>query len=122
MLPDADGVLRARWRTGWSPCDESWMFLKSLRPGQAVTGTVTGIADTVVFVDVDGFTARVRRPELSWRSFASASDLAPVGGQVTAAVLGVNLVREELQLSLRALRDNRWRNCPPTSASRSAAW
>ncbi|WP_073813561.1 S1 RNA-binding domain-containing protein [Kitasatospora sp. CB01950] len=29
-----------------------------------------------------------------------------MGGQVTAAVLGADLVREELQLSLRALQDN----------------
>ncbi|MFF0295789.1 S1 RNA-binding domain-containing protein [Kitasatospora sp. NPDC004614] len=105
-LPDEDGVLRARWRTTWSPCDETWMFLKSLRPGQAVTGTVTGIADTVVFVDVGGFTARLRQPELSWRSISDPSDLVEVGQEVTAAVLGADLAREELYLSLRALQDN----------------
>ncbi|MGW4381318.1 S1 RNA-binding domain-containing protein [Kitasatospora sp. NPDC004531] len=106
VLPDPDGVLRARWRTTWSPCDETWAFLKSLRPGQAVTGTVVEIADTVVFVDVGGFTARIRRPELSWRWSGAVEDRVRVGQEITAAVLGTDLVREELHLSPRALEDN----------------
>ncbi|MFD8482517.1 S1 RNA-binding domain-containing protein [Kitasatospora sp. NPDC059673] len=106
VLPDADGVLRARWRTTWSPCDRTWAFLSALRPGQVVTGTVTGVADTVTFVDVDGFTARIRQPELSWRPLRHPSDLVPVGQEVTAEVLGTDLVREELYLSLKALQDN----------------
>ncbi|MFD5565718.1 S1 RNA-binding domain-containing protein [Kitasatospora griseola] len=106
VLPDPDGVLRARWRTIWSPCDRTWAFLNALRPGQAVTGTVTGIADTVTFVDVDGFTARIRQPELSWRWIGDPSAVVAVGRQVTATVLGADLVREELYLSLKALQDN----------------
>ncbi|MFD7642539.1 S1 RNA-binding domain-containing protein [Kitasatospora sp. NPDC059795] len=82
------------------------MFLKSLRPGQAVTGAVIEIADTVVFVDVDGFTARIRQPELSWRWIGTPEDLVRVGQEITAAVLGTDLVREELYLSPRALQDN----------------
>ncbi|MFJ8438486.1 S1 RNA-binding domain-containing protein [Kitasatospora griseola] len=77
-----------------------------MRPGQAVTGTVTGIADTVAFVDVDGFTARIRQPELAWRWVGDPSSVLAVGQEVTAAVLGADLVREELYLSLKATEEN----------------
>lgn len=39
VLPDPDGVLRARWRTNPTPRDHEWMFLNSLRRGRTVTGT-----------------------------------------------------------------------------------
>ncbi|KDN86215.1 hypothetical protein KCH_20320 [Kitasatospora cheerisanensis KCTC 2395] len=104
VLVDEDGVLRAGWRTPWTPCDETWAFLAALRPGQTVSGTVTGFADTVAFVDVDGFPARIRQPELSWPPFPDPAEL--VGREVTAQVLQVDLVREELYLSLRALQQN----------------
>jgi small subunit ribosomal protein S1 len=41
VLPDNDGVMRARWGNPPAPSDRHWAFLKTLRPGQAVTGTVT---------------------------------------------------------------------------------
>ncbi|MFE3148650.1 hypothetical protein ACFXJ6_18645 [Streptomyces sp. NPDC059218] len=46
VLPDSDGILRARWRTEPKPSDRDWSFLKALRRGQIVTGTVK-------FLDVD---------------------------------------------------------------------
>ncbi|NEE29431.1 RNA-binding protein, partial [Streptomyces sp. SID7982] len=53
VLPDSDGVLRARWQTEPAPGDRDWAFLKTLRRGQVVTGTVTTIATFgVTFVDI----------------------------------------------------------------------
>ncbi|MFG2694474.1 S1 RNA-binding domain-containing protein [Kitasatospora sp. NPDC048407] len=107
VRPDEDGVLRARWRTTWSPCDQAWAFLKSVRPGQVVTGTVTEIADFhVTFVDVDGFTAMINVPELSWRPLDHPSDVVSAGQEITAEVLDVDLTRERLSLSLKALQEN----------------
>ncbi|MFG3408722.1 hypothetical protein [Streptomyces sp. NPDC048142] len=55
VLPDSDGVLRARWQTEPTPSDRDWAFLKTLRRGQVVTGTVTTIASFgVTFVDMGG--------------------------------------------------------------------
>ncbi|MBP5872007.1 RNA-binding protein [Streptomyces sp. LBUM 1486] len=97
VLPDNDGVLRARWRTDPTPSDLHWALLKSLYRGKVVTGTVSGIADRgVTFVDIDGFTARTRPDHLS--------DTVPVGREVTAEVLEVDMVRERVLLSLTTRR------------------
>ncbi|MFJ8142708.1 S1 RNA-binding domain-containing protein [Streptomyces sp. NPDC096013] len=109
VLPDSDGVLRARWQTEPTPSDRDWAFLKTLRRGQAVTGTVTTIATFgVTFVDIGGFTAMINIPELSWRPFDHPSDVVSIGQEVTAEVLDVDMVRERVPLSLRAVQEDPW--------------
>ncbi|MGW4820339.1 S1 RNA-binding domain-containing protein [Streptomyces sp. NPDC004227] len=105
VLPDSDGVLRARWRTEQTPSDRDWAFLKTLRRGQIVTGVVTVIADFgVTFVDIGGFTAMINIPELSWRRINHPSDVVTVGQEISAEVLDVDMVRERVPLSLKALQ------------------
>ncbi|MFD5083935.1 S1 RNA-binding domain-containing protein [Kitasatospora sp. NPDC058406] len=107
VLPDGDGVLRARWRTEPTPSDRDWAFLKTLRRGQSVTGTVTEIASFgVTFVDIGGFTAMINIPELSWRPIGHPSATVAVGQQITAEILDVDLVRERVPLSLKALQED----------------
>ncbi|MGW7262239.1 S1 RNA-binding domain-containing protein [Streptomyces sp. NPDC054842] len=105
VLPDSDGVLRARWQTEPTPSDRDWAFLKTLRRGQVVTGRVTTIASFgVTFVDIGGFTAMINIPELSWRRINHPSDVVSVGQEITAEVLDVDMVRERVPLSLKALQ------------------
>ncbi|MGW1404055.1 S1 RNA-binding domain-containing protein [Streptomyces sp. NPDC002405] len=109
VLPDSDGVLRARWQTEPTPSDRDWAFLKTLRRGQVVTGTVTTIASFgVTCVDIGGFTAMINIPELSWRPINHPSDVVSVGQQITAEVLDVDMVRERVPLSLRAVQEDPW--------------
>ncbi|MEV7443243.1 S1 RNA-binding domain-containing protein [Streptomyces sp. NPDC091204] len=108
VMPDADGVVRARWRTEPTPSDRNWAFLETqaLRRGQVVTGTVIHIADFgVTFVDIGGFTAMINIPELSWLPFDYPSEVVSVGQQVTAKILDVDPVRERVSLSLKALQE-----------------
>ncbi|MHB9853258.1 S1 RNA-binding domain-containing protein [Streptomyces krungchingensis] len=107
VLTDRDGVLRARWRTGQTPSDRDWAFLKTLRRGQTVTGVVTRIASFgVTFVDIGGFTAMINLPELSRRHIAHPSDVVTVGQEISAKILDVDMVRERVSLSLSALADD----------------
>ncbi|WP_424922623.1 S1 RNA-binding domain-containing protein [Streptomyces sp. wa53] len=109
VLPDSDGVLRARWQTEPTPSDRDWAFLKTLRRGQVVTGTVTTIASFgVTFVDIGGFTAMINIPELSWRPFSHPSDVVSVGQEITAEVLDVDMIWERVPLSLRAVQEDPW--------------
>ena len=109
VLPDSDGVLRARWQTEPTPSDRNWAFLKTLRRGQVVTGTVQTIAGFgVTFVDIGGFTAMINIPELSWRPFNHPSDVVSVGQKITAEVLDVDMIRERVPLSLRAVQEDPW--------------
>ncbi|EHR60329.1 S1 RNA-binding domain-containing protein [Saccharomonospora cyanea] len=105
VMPDSDGVLRARWRTERTPDDRDWAFLRTLRRGQIVTGVVTEIADFgVTFVDIGGFTAMINVPELSWRRVDHPSDVVTVGQEISAEILDVDMVRERVSLSLKALQ------------------
>ncbi|KOG37197.1 S1 RNA-binding domain-containing protein [Streptomyces resistomycificus] len=105
VLPDNDGVLRARWRTEPTPSDRNWAFLKTLRVGDVCTGTVTEIACSgVTSVDIGGFTARIDLPELSRRHVDHPADAVRVGRRISAEILEVDLVRERVRLSPRTLR------------------
>ncbi|MGW6742985.1 S1 RNA-binding domain-containing protein [Streptomyces sp. NPDC055025] len=104
VMPDSDGVVRARWRTEPTPSDRNWAFLKTLRRGEIVTGTVTHIASFgVTFVDIGGFEAMINIPELSWRHINHPSDVVSVGQEVNAEILDVDPIRERVALSLRTL-------------------
>ncbi|WP_405575337.1 S1 RNA-binding domain-containing protein [Streptomyces sp. NBC_01167] len=107
VLPDSDGVLRARWRTDPTPSDRNWAFLKTLRRGEICSVTVTEIAGFgVTFVDIGGFTAMINIPELSWRRINHPADIVSVGQRISAEILDVDLVRERVSLSLKALQQD----------------
>ena len=107
VLPDRDGVVRARWRTEPTSSDRNWALLKTLHRGEIVTGTVTRIASFfVTFVDIGGFEAMINVPELSWRPINHPSDVVSVGQEVRAEILDVDPVRERVALSLKALRED----------------
>ncbi|WP_224274819.1 S1 RNA-binding domain-containing protein [Streptomyces sp. LS1784] len=107
VLPDSDGVLRARWRTEPTPSDRDWAFLKTLRRGRTCTGTVTEIAGFgVTFVDIGGFTAVINIPEISWRHIDHPADILTVGQEITAEILDVDMARERVSLSLKALQED----------------
>lgn len=107
VLPDSDGVLRARWRTEPTPSDRHWAILKTLRSGQICTGTVIEIASFgVTFVDIGGFTAMINIPELSWRRIDHPSDVVAVGQEITVEILGVDMAWQQVQLSLKSLQED----------------
>ncbi|MFI1283856.1 S1 RNA-binding domain-containing protein [Streptomyces sp. NPDC020858] len=114
VLPDADGVVRARRRTNRTPADERRTLLGSLRVGDVVTGTVaSGLDDVGVHVDLDhergsalGF---LRVPEMSWEHFESVDDVAPIGRRIRAEVLHVDWGGERVSLSVKALHPDPWR-------------
>ncbi|MFF0504884.1 S1 RNA-binding domain-containing protein [Streptomyces fimicarius] len=107
VMPDADGVLRARWGNEPTPSDRRWALLRTLRPGQIVSGTVTHIASFgVTFVDIGGFEAMINIPELSWRRFEHPSDVVSVGEVIEAEVLGVEFLPERVSLSLKSLHED----------------
>jgi small subunit ribosomal protein S1 len=85
--------------------DRDVAFLQSLRRGQTITGTVTQIATFgVTFVDIGGYTAMINIPELSWRPIGHPSDAVTVGQTITTEILDVDLSRERVSLSLKALQ------------------
>ncbi|WP_307835471.1 S1 RNA-binding domain-containing protein [Streptomyces adelaidensis] len=89
---------------------ELWAFLKGLRLGEVLSGTVASIESFGVFVALDdgpehpvfpgvGF---ITVPELSWRHIDAVSDVARVGQRVTCEFLQFDTWNGEARLSLRA--------------------
>ncbi|GAA4485274.1 hypothetical protein GCM10023191_009710 [Actinoallomurus oryzae] len=89
---------------------ELWAFLKSLRPGEMLSGVVADVQRFGVFVTLDdgpphpvypgvGF---VTTPELSWRHFDDLSEVVEVGQRVTGSFLYFDTPNGEARLSLRA--------------------
>ncbi|MFD7785080.1 S1 RNA-binding domain-containing protein [Streptomyces nojiriensis] len=116
VLPDADGVVRARWRTNRTPADERRTLLGSLRTGDVVTGTVaSGLDDVGVHVHLDVERERdrplgfLRVPEMSWEYFEDVAEVAPIGRRIRAEVLHVDLEWERVALSVKALSPDPWR-------------
>ncbi|MEO6087447.1 MAG: S1 RNA-binding domain-containing protein [Umezawaea sp.] len=86
-------------------------FLRSLRYGEVLSGTVAVIERFGVFVALDdgpdhpvfpgvGF---ITIPELSWRRFEAATDVVQVGQRVSCVFLQFDTWNSEARLSLRAL-------------------
>ncbi|MET8340402.1 S1 RNA-binding domain-containing protein [Streptosporangium canum] len=87
-----------------------WAYLKALRPGQRLSGTVAAIERFGVFVDLDdgpdhpvfpgvGF---ITMPELSWRRFEDPSEVVSVGERISCEVLTFDTHNGEARVSLRA--------------------
>ncbi|MGH3390956.1 MAG: S1 RNA-binding domain-containing protein [Actinomadura sp.] len=60
----------------------------------------------MTFVDIGGVTAMINIPELSWRPFNHPSEVLTVGQEITAQILDVDMVRERVTLSLKALQED----------------
>lgn len=89
-------------------------FLTGHRPGDIVSGTVTGIHNFGVFVALDGEpvplvtgysgTGFIRIPELSWTRISAPTDVVAIGQRVTGEVLGLDADRGEVFVSLKGLQ------------------
>ncbi|OEV37774.1 hypothetical protein HS99_0024585 [Kitasatospora aureofaciens] len=113
VLPDEDGVLRARWRTNPTRADRRRNFLRTIRKGEIRTGRVAATPRFGVFVDLDDDLGRatgfINIPELSWTHFDAITDVVQVGQEIRFEVLAVDLEREQVALSLKATQEDPWR-------------
>ncbi|MFR9796254.1 S1 RNA-binding domain-containing protein [Streptomyces sp. MS06] len=107
--PEA-GRVRLSMAAAESP--ELWAFLKRLRRGEILAGTVASVERFGVFVELDdgpehpvypgvGF---ITYPELSWRRFDAVSEVVEVGQRVSCEFLQFDTWNGEARLSLRATR------------------
>ncbi|WP_329237256.1 S1 RNA-binding domain-containing protein [Actinoallomurus sp. NBC_01490] len=87
-----------------------WAYLKALRPGQRLSGTVVAIERFGVFVDLDdgpdhpvfpgvGF---ITIPELSWQRGEDPSETVSTGQHITCEFLAFDTYNGEARLSRRA--------------------
>ncbi|MFK4223316.1 S1 RNA-binding domain-containing protein [Streptomyces sp. NPDC019890] len=84
--------------------EERLDFLQGLERGQVVAGVVSHIASFgVTFVELGGVEAQMNIPEVSWSPVDSPADVIREGQELPFTVLGVDMSRERVSLSLKDL-------------------
>lgn len=83
-------------------------LISELKPGEVRSGYVINLADFGAFVDIGGADGLVHLSEISWKRISHPRDLLKVGQKVEVKVLGVDLDRKRISLSLRELEDDPW--------------
>lgn len=84
--------------------------LKKIKPNDILKGTVSGIAPFGVFVDIDGIEGLVHISEVGWEKVENLSDLFKVSEKVEVLVLEVNDTEGKLNLSIKRLTPDPWKN------------
>ncbi len=82
--------------------------LQELDEGSVVTGTVVNLTDFGAFVSLDGVDGLIHKSELSWDNIEDPSSIVSVGDEVDVKVKDVDVERERISLSLRALQPSPW--------------
>jgi small subunit ribosomal protein S1 len=82
--------------------------LQELEEGSVVNGTVVNLTDFGAFVALDGVDGLIHKSELSWDNVDDPSSVVNVGDKVDVKVKDVDVERERISLSLRALQPSPW--------------
>lgn len=80
--------------------------LKSMKEGDIVEGTVSGILSYGLFVTFEGLEGLVHVSEIDWGHVNDPSKFAKVGMKIKVKVIG--LESEKISLSIKRLKDNPW--------------
>nr|QIY77637.1 S1 RNA-binding domain-containing protein [Streptomyces sp. RLB1-33] len=86
-------------------------FLVAIQPGQIVSGTVSGVHNFGVFVQLDGepdglCTGFIRVPDLTWSWINHPSEAVEAGQRITAEVIMSEARDGQVTISLKALLED----------------
>jgi small subunit ribosomal protein S1 len=82
--------------------------LEELSVGEVIPCIVLNVVDYGVFVDIGGITGLIHVSELTWKRVNNPKSLFSDGVEVFAKVIGVDVERERIRLSCKALQPNPW--------------
>lgn len=86
--------------------DEMHKRMSSLKIGDVVTGTITGVVDFGVFVKFGDLEGLVHISELAWQRIENPKDLFKVGDTVQAKIIAIEKGR--VSLSIKQLQNDPW--------------
>ncbi len=81
---------------------------QELQPGLVLQGTVSGIADYGVFVDLGGVDGLVHVSDLSYSRVEKPADLVTVGQQVEVKVLKIDHEKQRISLGMKQAQPDPW--------------
>lgn len=80
--------------------------LAELSVGEVIEGTVTGVVDFGIFVNVSGVEGLIHISELSWDRVDSPNKIVKLGQSVKAKIISID--EDKLSLSIKQLSDDPW--------------
>lgn len=83
-------------------------LMGDLQVGDVIEGTVTGVRDFGVFVDLGGADGLVHVSELAWHRVPHPGDLLNVGDSVKVFILELDSTNQRIALSLRRTQPDPW--------------
>lgn len=93
--------------------------IEKIKPDSTLSGTISGIAPFGLFVDIDGLEGLVHISEIAWEKVENPGMLYKVSDKVEVIVLDVNQAEGKLNLSIKRLTPDPWKNIldrfPPDS-------
>jgi ribosomal protein S1 len=84
--------------------------LAKIKPNDVLEGTIAGIAHFGIFVDVDGIEGLVHISEIAWEKVENPAALYKTGDKIEVKVLEVNQDEGKLNLSVKRLTPDPWKN------------
>ncbi len=82
--------------------------LEELQVGQTVKGTVTNLVDFGAFIDLGAVDGLLHISEIAWHEVDDPADELSVGEELEVMVQNVDVERERVSLSLKALLPSPW--------------
>jgi len=79
-----------------------------LEVGQVVEGEVVRLADFGAFIDIGGIDGLLPLSQMSWRWVDHPSDVITVGDKINVEIIGIDLEKQRVSLSLKNLQPDPW--------------
>jgi small subunit ribosomal protein S1 len=86
--------------------DDTASKLEKLKVGDTVEGTVTGVIDFGVFVNVNGIEGLVHISEISWERVEDPRQYVKMGDQIKAKIIAID--KDRLSLSIKQMSEDPW--------------
>ena len=83
-------------------------LLENLKPGDTLSGTVSGLRDFGIFVDLGGADGLVHISELAWHRIDHPREVVKVGDEIEVYVLKIDRADQRISLSRKQLLTNPW--------------
>lgn len=83
-------------------------IFSQIEVGQVLKGDVVRIADFGAFIDIGGIDGLLPLSQISWRWVDHPSDILTVGQKVDVEVIGLDMDKHRVSLSLKNLEEDPW--------------
>jgi small subunit ribosomal protein S1 len=88
--------------------DQRLKRLNEIEIGKVFKSRIVNVVDFGVFVDLEGVDGLVHKSELDWERIYNPSKMFKVGEEIEVKVVGVDIEKERVSLSRKALLPNPW--------------